>query len=112
VVEHPADKHIETVEELPAMPNLKRLPKPLMDVYEWQYDGLCMGLESSVFFSPDAERGAAKLMRERRAKAICAECPVIEQCRDHALSAREAYGVWGGLSADDRAELLGQRLAG
>jgi WhiB family transcriptional regulator, redox-sensing transcriptional regulator len=27
---------------------------------------------------------------------------VIEQCRRHALTVREPYGVWGGLTEDER----------
>jgi WhiB family redox-sensing transcriptional regulator len=26
----------------------------------------------------------------------------LAQCRDHALKAREPYGVWGGMSEEDR----------
>jgi WhiB family redox-sensing transcriptional regulator len=26
----------------------------------------------------------------------------MRQCREHALAVREPYGVWGGLSEDDR----------
>jgi WhiB family redox-sensing transcriptional regulator len=33
---------------------------------------------------------------------ICATCPVLKQCAEHALSVREPYGVWGGMSEDDR----------
>ena len=40
--------------------------------------------------------------RESAAKAICASCPVMMQCAAHALAVREPYGVWGGLSEDDR----------
>ncbi|MTA96041.1 MAG: WhiB family transcriptional regulator, partial [Actinobacteria bacterium] len=40
------------------------------------------------------------------AKAICASCPVLAQCRDHALAVQEPYGIWGGLSEDERAELI------
>mgnify|MGYP002753500384 CR=1 FL=1 len=29
-------------------------------------------------------------------------CPVLEECRDHALSTREPYGVWGGMSEEER----------
>jgi len=36
------------------------------------------------------------------AKAICAACPVLAQCREHALKTREPYGVWGGMSEEDR----------
>jgi len=31
-----------------------------------------------------------------RAKALCAECPVREECFEVALARREPYGVWGG----------------
>ena len=36
------------------------------------------------------------------AVAVCAGCPVLQQCRNHGLSVREPYGVWGGLTEDDR----------
>jgi WhiB family transcriptional regulator, redox-sensing transcriptional regulator len=31
-----------------------------------------------------------------RAKALCAECPVRQECFEAALARREPYGVWGG----------------
>jgi WhiB family redox-sensing transcriptional regulator len=37
-----------------------------------------------------------------RAKAVCARCPVIDSCLRWALAAREPYGVWGGLSVEER----------
>jgi WhiB family redox-sensing transcriptional regulator len=44
------------------------------------------------------------------AKTVCAACPVIQQCRQHALAVREPYGVWGGLTEDERnAIYLSQR---
>ncbi|WP_162237328.1 WhiB family transcriptional regulator, partial [Aeromicrobium sp. Leaf272] len=39
----------------------------------------------------------------------CARCPVIEQCREHALTVQEPYGVWGGLSEAERREILERR---
>lgn len=90
------------------MVNIKRLPLPLMDMYEWQYDGLCMDMDSEVFFSPEAERGAKRVRREENAKALCRRCPVMERCRQHALQAQEPYGVWGGLSESERAEMVGR----
>ncbi|MCW2749376.1 MAG: transcription factor WhiB [Aeromicrobium sp.] len=93
------------------MVNVKRLPLPLMDVYEWQYAGACHGADPGVFFSPEAERGAKRERREEAAKALCRRCPVIERCREHALKVQEPYGVWGGLSESDRANLVGHRIA-
>jgi len=38
---------------------------------------------------------------------VCASCPVIAQCRAHALAVQEPYGIWGGLSEDDRLAIIG-----
>jgi WhiB family redox-sensing transcriptional regulator len=70
--------------------------------WAWRMQAACGGLPSSVFFSPDGERGAARRRRERAAKVICARCRVREPCAAYALAYRERYGVWGGLSEDER----------
>lgn len=38
----------------------------------------------------------------RRAKAVCAECPVKEACLAYAIETRQPFGVWGGKTADER----------
>lgn len=90
-----------------------QLPTPCAEVWDWQLDGLCRGYESSVFFHPEGERGRARTSREQNAKRVCNECPVLQQCRSHALEANEPYGVWGGMSAGDRADYyrMAERLA-
>lgn len=88
------------------MPQPEQLPGPNADIWEWQLQGACRGIDSSVFFHPDGERGRARLQRERRAKEMCRSCPVIVQCRTHALRVGEPYGVWGGLSETERDLLL------
>ena len=55
-----------------------------------------------MFFHPEGERGPARRNRDQAAKAVCRTCPVLTQCRAHALAVREPYGVWGGLSEEDR----------
>ena len=52
------------------------------------------------------ERGRARAQREMRAKEMCRRCPVITQCRTHALAVGEPYGIWGGLSESERELLL------
>ena len=84
------------------MADTSRLPAPLLDNYEWQFQGACRSHDPELFFHPDGERGSNRANRERAAKAICATCPVIEQCASHALSAREPFGIWGGMSEEDR----------
>jgi WhiB family redox-sensing transcriptional regulator len=67
-------------------------------------------VDSSVFFHPDGERGRARLQRERRAKEMCRQCPVMVQCRTHALAVGEPYGIWGGLSETEREMLLKREI--
>ena len=43
-----------------------------------------------------------RLARERRAKSICAACPVRQRCLEYAIAADERYGIWGGLTKDER----------
>nr|WP_112301920.1 WhiB family transcriptional regulator [Rhodococcus wratislaviensis] len=68
----------------------------------WQARAACRGTDLAVFFSPDNERGHARDRREAQARQICQSCPVLVQCRDHALGAGEPYGVWGGMTEADR----------
>src|SRR5262245_32843240 len=89
-----------------SMPQPQQLPGPNADIWDWQMQGLCRGVDSSVFFHPDGERGRARAQRELRAKEMCRSCPVIAQCRSHALSVAEPYGIWGGLSESERELLL------
>ena len=74
-----------------AMAEISRLPRPVADEWEWQYQGACRDLPTEMFFHPDGERGPRRRNRENTAKAICASCPVIAACRKHALSVQEPY---------------------
>ncbi len=88
------------------MPQPEQLPGPNADIWNWQLQGVCRGVDSSMFFHPDGERGRARMQREQRAKEMCRQCPVIQECRSHALEVGEPYGVWGGLSESERDLLL------
>jgi WhiB family redox-sensing transcriptional regulator len=88
------------------MASIARLPMPIQETYEWQYRGACRGVDPETFFSPDSERGPRRRAREASAKALCAVCPVVQECLDHALKVREPYGVWGGLNINERDSIL------
>ena len=88
------------------MADIAKLPAPITENWDWQVRAACRGLDASTFFHPENERGRSRRRREEQAKAVCAECPVARQCLDWALSVREPYGVWGGLSSVEREELL------
>ncbi|EFK54932.1 transcription factor WhiB [Corynebacterium genitalium ATCC 33030] len=98
---------------MPTMSMPSQLPGPNADFWDWQLHGACRGEASDVFYHPDGERGRARTQRENRAKAICLGCPVLEQCRAHALAVAEPYGIWGGMSESERhATLRGNRSRG
>ena len=92
------------------MTEIARLPKPLVEVWQWQQSGACIDLPSEMFFHPEGERGPSRRKRENAALAICATCPVIQQCRNQALKIQEPYGIWGGLTEDDRLAILNTKL--
>ncbi|WP_395729837.1 WhiB family transcriptional regulator [Nakamurella sp.] len=89
------------------MADTQRLPLPIIANWDWQTAGACRGMDSDAFFHPPQERAKGRRKRIDAAKAVCKACPVVRQCLDHALETREPYGVWGGLSEDERAERLG-----
>ena len=87
------------------MADLTRLPGPNADLWDWQLHSACRGEDPEIFFHPEGERGPSRVARDNAAKAICATCPVLRQCAAHALSVKEPYGVWGGLTEEEREAL-------
>lgn len=90
------------------MADFSRLPGPNADLWDWQLVAACRGVDSSLFFHPEGERGAARSAREAAAKEVCMRCPVRAECATHALTVREPYGVWGGLTEDEREAMMGR----
>ncbi|CCW13148.1 MULTISPECIES: WhiB family transcriptional regulator [Rhodococcus] len=68
----------------------------------WQFRGSCRSAGEFYFFAPDDEPSHVRRRREAAAKRICASCPVLTECRTHAMLSRERHGVWGGLSERER----------
>lgn len=63
----------------------------------WRLRAACLDMDPAVFFDGG---GLA-----RRAKKICAQCPVQQQCLVAGLSNDERFGIWGGLTHDERKKL-------
>ncbi len=65
----------------------------------WQRRAACHSL-TSLFFAA----GSSDIARwdQERAKAVCQVCPVREECLQFALESDEAYGIWGGLTSEER----------
>lgn len=81
----------------------------------WEASARCQAEDPMLFFGPNRfEPKRERIARESAAKAVCANCPAVAACREHALAHGELYGVWGGLGEADRRSLLaehGSRLS-
>jgi WhiB family transcriptional regulator, redox-sensing transcriptional regulator len=67
---------------------------------EWREQAACKG-RVELFFGPRAERPQARARREANARRVCADCPVVAECRQWARQNHE-FGFWGGESEDQR----------
>jgi WhiB family redox-sensing transcriptional regulator len=69
---------------------------------DWRHRAACGGRYDDLFF-PVGDTGPART-QEQQAKAICATCPVLTECRTWALNAGTDadYGIWGGLNEAER----------
>jgi len=80
--------------------------RPVYDDWAWQEQSNCRDVDSDLFFLDLMARGKEKREKEKAAKKVCRGCPVLEQCLSHALSIPEFFGVWGGMTADERNFIL------
>ena len=65
-------------------------------VGSWVDSAACSAEDPELFF-PERNSYA------REAKAVCAECPVVDACRDYALNSPMGLaGVWGGTTEQER----------
>ena len=72
------------------------------DPNDWRLDAACRDLDTAIFF-PESDDEIA------RAKAVCASCPVRQECLDFALITRQDDGVWGGLDENERKRVRRRR---
>lgn len=69
----------------------------------------CRDMDSDTFFPGHDDRLDSIHIQVLDAKQICLGCPVLDACRDYALGAEEPHGIWGGMTAQERAALRGRR---
>lgn len=59
-------------------------------------DAACAEVDPDIFYPTHGGNGS-----DSAAKAVCRGCPELVACRAWAIP-REPYGIWGGLTADER----------
>lgn len=68
------------------------------DLPDFPDRALCSETDGDLFF-PDKGGSASA------AKAICKRCDARDACLKWALDRNEQWGIWGGMSAEERAKL-------
>jgi WhiB family redox-sensing transcriptional regulator len=72
----------------------------MMLIDEWWSVAACRDAEPELFFPISANSASSPLVK--RAKLICASCPVRSKCLSYALDHRQEQGIWGGLTEEER----------
>jgi WhiB family transcriptional regulator, redox-sensing transcriptional regulator len=67
---------------------------------DWWEAAACRTADPDLFF-PVSSVGPGR-DEVARAKEVCAGCRVRRQCLQFALSTRQAHGVWGGTTEEER----------
>ena len=77
----------------------------------WRDFALCQEFNGDLWFAEGERKNGGDY---RQAKAVCGACPVTGPCLEYALAIEsrpgiEAYGVYGGKSANERRAIIRQR---
>ena len=70
---------------------------------DWRRNAACTGEDPELFFPIGSAGPAAR--QTQQARQVCQGCPVRLACLEWALQVGADYGVWGGMSEDDRQSL-------
>lgn len=74
---------------------------------DWRKKAACLDEDPELFFAIGTTGRALDQIEE--AKAVCAQCPVIQECLEWALDTNQDAGVWGGKSEEERRTLRRKR---
>lgn len=71
---------------------------------DWVERAACIAADNTVFFpTRSGNSNTAEALR------ICRTCVVATECLDHALTAPEQFGVWGGTTQWERRDMAPAR---
>lgn len=67
---------------------------------DWREAARCKEMDPDLFF-PVGTTGSA-LLQIDAAKSVCRTCSVASNCLEYALESNQEYGIWGGLTEEER----------
>lgn len=74
-----------------------------MSSLAWKLPGSCAKHENPDLWHTEAP---GNTWETRLAKKICADCPVIDQCRECSILNEEPWGIWAGIGKNTRRRII------
>jgi len=87
---------------------MRHLADAAGDSMDWRDVAACRHRDPELFF-PEG-RPARPCLQADQAKRVCQSCPVQTPCLDFALRHGLGFGIWGGVTGEERRVLRGARL--
>lgn len=87
---------------------MRKGPPPALDLVSfeeqatWRPYANCLGVDSNIFHPQRGETTEA-------ARGVCRGCVVRMPCLEYAITTRQKWGIWGGLSERERRRIRDQR---
>jgi WhiB family transcriptional regulator, redox-sensing transcriptional regulator len=78
-------------------------------VTSWELRANCLDEDPELFFPPG--QGSQLQPQILAARRLCTNCVVREPCLEYALTTNQNEGIWGGLTADERADMRRRQRA-
>lgn len=69
--------------------------------WDWSKDALCLEYPEVDFYPNKSDTSSVK-----KAKRICKQCLVRDECLDFAYRNKEVGGIWGGFFEDERKKVV------
>jgi WhiB family redox-sensing transcriptional regulator len=96
------------------LPRIEKAPVPRVTVKPisvdesdptWRDKAACLGMDPEDWFPVSELESGSALTHVEIVKAICYRCPVIDSCLSWAMDTQQQFGIWGGMTAKERASL-------
>lgn len=69
---------------------------------DWRDEALCAQVGGEIFFPEPGES-------TEPARSVCRDCPVVNDCREYAITRFIKHGIWGGTSGRQREQIRARR---